>query len=101
MTDFLSIGSVFMQKTENSFPLMVVGYYPVHPDTEEMFDYLVVLYPQGVLNYNSLLMINHSEIGKVLYEGFKDDDTEKLKKYLNMIEETIKDEELLDTKGDF
>lgn len=78
MAEYLNLGAVFTQKKENTFPLMVVGYFPVHPDTEEMYDYLVVIYPQGFISNNSLLMINHEEVSEILFEGYHNLPTDEI-----------------------
>ncbi|SCY71237.1 protein of unknown function [Lachnospiraceae bacterium XBB2008] len=84
--NYLKLGSVFMQKTPNTMPLMVVGYLPVHPDTEEMYDYLVVLYPQGWISENSLLMIDHEEVGEVLFGGYFDEKTDEVMSKIQALE---------------
>ena len=58
---FFILAVVFLQKDRNAMPLMVVGYLSVHSDTNEMYDYLTVIYPQGWLSDNSLLMIDHEK----------------------------------------
>lgn len=78
MDEYLRLGTVFLQKTQNAMPMMVVGYLPVHPETGEMYDYLVVMYPQGWVSDNSLLMIDHGEVGEILYNGFYDEKTDEL-----------------------
>ncbi len=88
MAEYLNLGAVFTQKKENTFPLMVVGYFPVHPDTEEMYDYLVVIYPQGFISNNSLLMINHEEVSEILFEGYYDARTEEILSRINNITES-------------
>jgi hypothetical protein len=90
MKEILNLGSVFLQKDKNAIPLMVIGYLPIHPDTNEMYDYLTVMYPQGWLSNNSLLMIDHGEVGEVLYDGYSDSSTEAL---LNKIAEFSKEKD--------
>lgn len=88
MSGLLPIGSVFRQKQEGTLPLIVIGYFPISNEDEHMYDYLVVLYPQGLIGENSALMINQEDVGEVLFRGFTDSAVEKMLSELGEVAST-------------
>lgn len=82
MSSLLPIGTVFKQKQETPLTFMIIGYCPINTQDDSMYDYLTVIYPQGVISENSVLMINHEEIGEVLYWGYLNSEVDGLLKKL-------------------
>lgn len=93
MNSFLPIGSVFKQKKKRAVPLMVIGYFPIDSNTEELYDYLAVIYPQGLISPTSVLLINQEEIGEILFEGYSDDESRELtRRFGEIASQDIEDE---------
>ena len=67
----LPLGSVF-ELNDNNQLLMVVGYYPVF--NNRSYDYLGTPYPQGMLEFPTLIPVDETDIRKTIYEGFVDGD---------------------------
>ena len=69
----LPIGSVVMLKKMNK-PVMIMGICQnVERDENIIFDYSGILYPQGYLDRNTILVFNREDITEVLYVGYMDD----------------------------
>lgn len=73
------LGTVVLLK-EGLQKLLIVGRGAIFPNPstgEEQFsDYVSVLYPVG-LDPNQTIFFNHTDIDKVIFEGYKDDEEER------------------------
>lgn len=89
MEKYLPIGTVVMLK--NGFKeLMITGYMVRSSERpNEIYDYCACYFPEGVVSSDYNLMFNHEQIEKILFEGFKNEASEKFLKVLieNEIEE--------------
>ena len=95
-SQLLPIGSVVLLKNANK-ELMITSYYmtalPENKETEEfnesmVYDYGGCRYPEGIMTSNSIILFNHNQIDKVLYEGLK---TEELENNLKDMQERKKE----------
>lgn len=87
MDELLPIGTIFKVKESDIVLFMLIGYYPRLQENDNMFDYLAVLYPYGIDGDESFYTINSDQIAEVVYEGYTDEDSEALRKYLPVIVE--------------
>lgn len=69
---FLPLGSIVRLKG-GKVSLMVVGFAPLEPGTDDVFDYLGVMWPMGVMSSDRNLLFNRDQIDEVIFEGFSND----------------------------
>lgn len=81
--DFLPVGSVIILRG-NVRKLIIIarGVMSSLDDTSIYFDYAGVLYPDGLIS-DRLLYFNHSDIMKVVFKGFSDEDEILMKDNIN------------------
>lgn len=90
MEKYLPIGSVVMLKGGTK-RVMVTGFCTVpNEDKEKVYDYSGCLYPEGVISTEQVLLFNHSDIEKIYYLGYIDDEEKKFKERLLKVLETGK-----------
>ena len=82
---FLPLGTVVLLKNGTK-RLSIIGYAGISNETgDKMFDYIGCLYPEGMINSNKNLLFDHSQIEKVIFEGYSDDEDKVFKEKLNII----------------
>ena len=69
--DLLPIGSVVLLKGGEK-RLMICGRVVCIEDGEQIYDYAVCYYPEGVLNSSQLFFFNHDAIETLFFIGFQD-----------------------------
>lgn len=74
MDDLLPVGSVVRLKQDPKFELMIAGYYQEVDDV--VYDYVAVIYPNGMDGVDSLFVFQQSAIESVIFEGYKDEEGE-------------------------
>lgn len=80
--ELLPLGSIVLLNSGKK-KLMVTGYlvstndYPNH-----IFDYCGCMYPEGILRSDTICVFNHSEINKIIFKGYMDNEE---KDYLDNI----------------
>ena len=67
---FLPLGTIVKTKKGINY-LIIVGYNTFFKDKN--FDYLTAIYPMGMMSRKNFLAIKKSDISKVIFEGYKDD----------------------------
>lgn len=67
MKDLLPIGSVVLLK-EAGKSLMIVGILQ-KDETDRVFDYIAVLFPEGYLDAETFFLFNHEDIADVRFVG--------------------------------
>ena len=76
--DFLPIGSVVMLKN-GRHRVMIVGYCSI--DTEKndskLFDYIACFYPEGIFTLDNIIGFNESDIDKIYFKGYSDEEQVK------------------------
>ncbi len=88
MNNYLPIGTVVLLNNGKK-PISIMGYkvasesHKIYKgdeeiDSNEVYDYCGVIYPEGVIDSNAMCMFNHSDIQKVLYMGYVSDDYKNL-----------------------
>ena len=84
---YLPIGSVVLLEGATK-KVMITGFASMSPDTgEKLFDYSGCIFPEGFFNYNEVCVFDHSQIDKVFYRGFEDDEQ---KTFITDLEKTLK-----------
>jgi hypothetical protein len=76
MKKYLPIGSVVLL-TDGEKTLMVYGRKQIHGETNELYDYVGCLYPEGNISPEYTYLFNHEDINEVVFTGYEcDDETE-------------------------
>ena len=79
--NYLSYGSVVVLKGGN-VQFMIIRYKAMGNDNK-VYDYIGVELPQGFQGIDKLILFNHSDIGKVIFNGYVN---ESIKDYIEDIE---------------
>ena len=74
---YLPIGTVVLLKN-GSKTIMITGYLAMKQDSNDKttFDYSACLFPEGLLSSNQNIVFNHEQINIILFEGFKNEQSE-------------------------
>lgn len=70
---YLPIGSVVLLKNATK-RLMIVSIGMTDLDTGVTYDYGSVLYPEGYVGSDAIFMFNNSDVAKVYFSGYDDDE---------------------------
>ncbi len=74
---YLPLGTVCLLKGGQKF-IMVTGYLGVNPnENNEVYDYMGVIFPMGIISTDINFMFNHSQIEKVVFKGFENDESKE------------------------
>lgn len=74
--ELLPIGSVvWLREAEKA--LMIFGIKQSNLDTEEEYDYIGVLYPEGNMGTDSQFLFQHEDIERVVFRGFENEEREE------------------------
>ena len=91
--DYLPLGSVVTLKgSQAKYILVGRGLQVRHPKTREIvfFDYAAVPYPQGLTGIQ-VMYLPHGDIGKVVYQGYSDQEDRAAADSINEFLETHPD----------
>ena len=80
--DFLPVGSIVSIRF-NTNKFMIMGFCTFDGNTNEIYDYSAVPYPEGLIDLDDVCMFNRAIVKKVFHLGFIDDDEKKFKQALN------------------
>lgn len=71
--EVLPLGSVVtLQKGTKK--VMIIGRIQVESETQKLYDYSAVLYPEGMLDPSSLYLFQHEDIDKIYHVGMQNSD---------------------------
>ena len=73
LDDLLPIGSVVALKDEEK-KLMIFGIKQKNVDTDELFDYVGVMYPEGNLGPEYQYLFNQDQISEVFFVGYESEE---------------------------
>ena len=92
--ELLPIGSVVLLKDAKK-RIMITGFYvKENENSDKMYDYVGVLYPEGVVQSNKNLVFNHDQIDRIFFRGFNDLEEQQFKDRLyKLIEKDILERE--------
>ncbi len=72
--EYLPLGSIVLLNNGEK-KLMITGFSVSTPDyPDHLFDYCGCMYPEGIIRSDTICVFNHSEIKKVLFKGYLDQD---------------------------
>lgn len=79
---FLPIGSVVRIKETPDQLFMIFGWLQKSVQKEEIYDYIAVMYPEGLANKILSFYFNESDIEEVLFEGFQNEKEQEYRDYV-------------------
>ncbi len=93
MKEYLPVGSVVLLN-KGTKPVVIIGYKVSSQDkkivkdnleleTDKVFDYCALLYPEGILSSEMMLMFNQEDIKEVLFKGYETEESKRLSDYIN------------------
>ena len=86
----LPVGTVVMLKGGKK-RIMITGFLCQDAkNPEKTYDYCALLYPEGYIKPNELLMFDHDQIEKIHYLGLNDDENKEFQKKLDEYLKSIK-----------
>lgn len=71
--DLLPIGTVVLL-VGGEKRLMIYGIKQTEADTQEEYDYIGVVYPEGNMGKGTQFLFNHEQIKEVYFKGFEDEE---------------------------
>lgn len=69
----LPIGSVVLLE-EGKKRLMIYGIKQTEQETQQEYDYIGVVYPEGNMGQGTQFLFNHNQIKEVFYKRFEDEE---------------------------
>ena len=69
----LPIGAVVLLE-EGKKRLMIYGIKQTEQETQQEYDYIGVVYPEGNMGQGTQFLFNHNQIKEVFYKGFEDEE---------------------------
>jgi len=84
MEKYLPLGSIVL--LENGVKkIMIYGRKQSAVKTNETYDYVACLYPEGNINDEFTYLFNHSDIREVIHTGYSDEDEKAFIEYLDTV----------------
>ena len=71
--DLLPIGSVVLLEGGKK-RVMIYGVRQIEQETQEEYDYIGVVYPEGNMGQGSQVVFNHDKIQEVFFKGYEDEE---------------------------
>lgn len=81
MPKLLPIGSV-VNLVNGDKKVMIVGRFQQHATTNKVYDYSSVLWPEGYIDSRHVYLFDHSDIEKVYFAGFNNEEEDLFKEIL-------------------
>ena len=73
---YLPLGTVCLLKGGERY-IVVMGYLGVdNIESNDIYDYIGVAWPVGIISSDVNFMFNHDQIEKVIFRGYEDDESE-------------------------
>lgn len=69
----LPIGSVVLIG-ENVKRMMIIGYLQQEAETETVWDYVGIPYPEGYMGSERTFLFNHNQISRVFFLGYQEEE---------------------------
>ncbi len=82
MKMYLPVGSLVSLK-EGSKRLSIVGRCLIQPGSEQIYDYGAILYPEGMVDSSKIWLFNESDIERVWFIGFQDEEEFQFREFLH------------------
>lgn len=74
--DLLPIGTVVLLEGGEK-RLMIYGVKQTERETQEEYDYIGVVYPEGNMGQGTQFLFNHNQIKDIYFKGFEDEEREE------------------------
>lgn len=87
MKEYLPIGTVVTLKAGEK-SIMIYGRKQIHAATNESYDYVACLYPEGNLNEEYTYLFNHDQINEILFTGYINDEEVEFLEVLNELDKS-------------
>lgn len=88
---YLPIGSVILLKGGTK-KVMIIGFGVVADNNQsKVWDYCSILYPEGYLAENKVLMFDHDQIEKIYFLGYEEEEEIAFKKELDKVMDEFKE----------
>lgn len=71
--DLLPIGTVVLLEGGEK-RLMIYGVKQTDLETQDVYDYIGVAYPEGNMGQGTQFLFNHEQIKEVCFQGYEDDE---------------------------
>lgn len=71
--DLLPIGTVVLLEGGEK-RLMIYGVKQTDLETQDVYDYIGVAYPEGNMGQGTQFLFNHDQIKEVYFQGYEDDE---------------------------
>ncbi len=72
----LPIGSVVLLKDATK-KIMIFGVKQTDADTDEEYDYIGVMYPEGNVGGETQILFQHEDIQEIFFRGYEDEEREE------------------------
>ena len=69
MKEYLPIGSVVLL-IDGEKTIMIYGRKQIFAETNEVYDYVACLYPEGNLSEEYTYLFNHDQVWEVVFKGY-------------------------------
>ncbi len=90
MNKMLPVGSVVKIEHIKDHMFMIAGYL-VKREGTKFYDYFVVPYPLGLLEFGQHICVNHSSITEVVFEGYSDEQTDIVLTEIKMFKDKLQE----------
>ena len=87
--DLLPVGTIVKIRLSKQ-EYMIMGFYIKNPDSDKVYDYSAVIYPEGLMSLDDVVVFDRDYIKKVVHLGYVDDEEIKFKKEINELAEAAK-----------
>jgi len=77
----LPLGSIVLLKGAQK-KLMIYGRKQIQMESNTLYDYLGVVYPEGYIDPNYTFLFNHEDIDTIEFTGYSNDEEKKFQKLL-------------------
>lgn len=88
-SELLPIGSVVLLNGAEK-KLMIYGIGQTDATNNIDYDYIGVMYPEGNMGEGSQFLFNHTDIAKVFFRGYEDEEREKFISLLQQVSDVGK-----------
>ena len=88
MEKLYPIGTV-VKFNENPLEYTITGYFPQNKETKEVFTYMAVNASFGITTGPGAILFNTDQIGKVIFEGYRDKKAEQFLEKLGAVPDIL------------
>ena len=83
MNELFPIGTIVLLKNGTK-KVMITGFYATSEnDSNQVYDYLGCLYPEGILSSDENLVFNHNDVATIVFRGYDSEEEKNFKQKLD------------------